>query len=144
MEENEKRYKIVHLDKEYKKNNKKLITAAIFNASVLALMTLVVIKQDSNLPTTDINSLITTLEEMINNINLPFFDSVKACYAALFDGIRKIMDELGVLGVLLASKAVNFAIKITKGTIKSLKIKNELKQLQSIKEKEAGGKENAR
>lgn len=142
MKDEEQRYKIVKLDKEYKNGNQKLVLQACFNASVMALMTLLILKQDANLTSTDINGLITSLEELVNGVDLPLFEPLKVVYASLFDGVKNVIDQLGILGVCLASKAVNFVIKITKGTVKQVRIKKELESLQKVNYN--GGKENVR
>ena len=60
-----------------------------------------------------------------------------AVYTKMFDGISSIIDKMGLMGIILASKSVKFVLSTIKDTKKTIKIKKELSELKkTIEEKQ--------
>ncbi len=63
--------------------------------------------------------------------NLPKSDALIAVYTKMFDGINYIIDKIGLMGIILASKSIKFILTSVKDVRKSLLIKNELNELKN-------------
>ena len=134
-ENNAATFKITKIDKEYKKHNKQAITRAIINGTIILLCTGIVLGSDSNLSdfgTEDLTNIFNNITEMATN--LPKSDILVATYAKMFDGINYIIDKIGLIGIILASKSIKFILTSVRDVKKSIAIKNELDELQNKSE----------
>lgn len=131
-ENNQTKFKITKIDKEYKKHNKQAITRAIVNGTIILLCVGIVLSSDSNLSnfgTEDLSNIFNNITEMASN--LPKSDILVAVYAKMFDRINYIIDKIGLMGIILASKSIKFILTSVKDVRKSTLIKNELNELKN-------------
>ena len=119
-EDNQTTFRITKIDKEYKKHNKQAITKAIVNGTIILLCAGVVLSSDSNLSnfgTEDLSSIFNNITEMASN--LPKSEVLVAVYTRMFDGINYIIDKIGLMGIMLASKSIKFVQTSVKEVRKS-------------------------
>lgn len=130
--------KITNIDKEYKKHNKQAITKAIINGSIILLCAGVVLSSDSNLSSFGTEDLTKVFDNITKSASsLPKSDVLVAVYTKMFEGINYIIDKIGLIGIVLATKSIKFVLSTVKDTRKTLKMKKELLNLKkSIEEKE--------
>ena len=123
--------KITKIDREYKKHNKQAVAEAIKNGTIILLCTGIVLNSDSNISnfgTQDLSNLFNSIIEFAEY--LPKSELLVAFYTKTFDGINQIIDNIGLMGLILATKSVNFILSTIKDVNKTLKIKKELLQLE--------------
>lgn len=130
--------KIKKIDKEYKKHNQKALTKAILNGSIILLCAGIVLSSDSNISNFGTEDLTHIFDNITQSVaNLPKSDVLVAVYTKMFDGINYIIDKIGLMGLVLATKSIRFVLSTVKDTKQTLKMKKELSALkQSIEEKE--------
>lgn len=131
-ENNQTTFKIVKIDKEYKKHNKQAITRAIFNGTIILLCAGIVLGSDSNLSnfgTEDLSNIFNNMTEIASTLSKS--DILVAVYTKMFDGINYIIDKIGLMGVILASKSIKFVLSSVRDVKKSLVIKKELNELKN-------------
>lgn len=128
--------KIVKIDKEYKKHNKKAITNAILNGTIILLFSWIIIDSNVNISNFGTEELSNLCNKIISYASfLPKSEILIAVYSCFFNGVNEIIDKLGLTGIILVSKSVKFILKGMKDTKKSLQIKEELYLLkEKIKE----------
>lgn len=132
-ENNQTTLKIVKIDKEYKKHNKKAITRAIFNGTVILMCAGIVLSSNSNLSKFGTEDLINFFDNITQIFSaLPKSDILVAVYAKMFDGINFIVDKIGIMGIILATKSIKFVLSTVKDTKKTLEMKKELFDLKQI------------
>lgn len=130
MFEDEASLKIIKVDKEYKKHNKKAVAKAIMNASIILIFAGIVISSDSNISSFGTKELSEVFDNVLNTVSfLPQSDIIVAVYTTMFEGINKTIDTIGLMGLIIAVKSVNFVLSTFKDTKQSLKIKKELTEL---------------
>lgn len=129
--------KIKKIDTEYKRHNKKAITKAILNGSIILLCASIVLNSDSNISNFGTEDLTNIFDNIVQTVStLPKSDVLVAVYTKMFDGINFIIDKIGLMGIILATKSIKFVLSTVKDTKKTLKMKKELLDLkQSIEEK---------
>lgn len=130
--------KIEKIDREYKKHNKKAITRAIKNGTIILMCAGVVLNSDSNIASFGTEDLRNIFDGITKTVSLlPMSEPLVAVYSKMFDGINSIIDNLGLAGIILASKAVKFVLSTAKDTKQTLKMRKELLDLkQAIGEDE--------
>lgn len=136
------RLEIVKIDKEFKKNNQKLITSAVGNVLGISMIAGILLNSNGsimNLGTDQVSALI----EEINNFLVPLMDKIdpldlmSSTYMQLIGALEQIIDKFGIIGIGLASKAFTFITGTIKKGIKSKQLKDEKEVLeQKIKEYE--------
>lgn len=131
--------KIKKIDKEYKKHNVKAVTKALTNASIIFMCSYIVMNSNVNMADLKMEDIVTSANDIMYNYSLLFGDQsefVMGLYSKVFEGLSKIISELGLIGFILSIKAVKFVKSITQDTIKGIKMKQELETLKDIVEKE--------
>ncbi|MCI8347736.1 MAG: hypothetical protein HFJ12_07345 [Bacilli bacterium] len=98
----------------------------------------VVLNSDSNISNFGTEDLTNIFDNISKSISyLPKSDVLVAVYSKLFEGINYIIDKIGLMGIVLATKSIKFVLSTVKDTRQTLKMKRELLDLkQSIEEKE--------
>lgn len=136
------RLEIVKIDKEFKKNNQKLITSAVGNVLGISLIVGMVLNSDKGIQNFGGNQVSALIEEM-NNFLVPLMDKVdpldlmSATYMRFIGFLEEIINKFGIIGIGLASKAFTFITGTIKKGIKSKQLKDEKAVLeQKIKEYE--------
>lgn len=130
-EKSETTFKITKIDKEYKKHNKQAVRTAIVNGTMILLCTGVVLGSDSNLSNFGTEDLLNIFNNIIEIApSFPKSDILIGIYAKMFDGINYIIDRMGLMGIILASKSIKFILTSVGDIKKSLLIKQELNELQ--------------
>lgn len=129
-------FKITEIDKKYKKHNRQSVKRAIINGTIILLCVGIVLVSDSNLSdfgTEDLLNIFNNIVSIENGLisNFPKSDILIAVYAKMFDGINYIIDKLGLMGIILASKSIKFILTSVRDVHKSLIIKNELNELKN-------------
>lgn len=129
--------KIKKIDAEYKSHNQKAITKVILNGSIILLCASIVLNSDSNISNFGTEDLTNIFDNIVQTVStLPKSDVLVAVYIKMFDGINFIIDKIGLMGIILATKSIKFVLSTVKDTKKTLKMKKELLDLkQSIEEK---------
>lgn len=130
--------KIEKIDKKYKQHNKDAIKKAIINGSIILLCAGVTLNSDSNIANFGTEDLKNIFDGITNAVSLlPMSEPLVAVYTKMFDGINSIIDNLGLAGIILASKSIKFVLSTVKDTKQTLKIRKELLDLkQAIGEDE--------
>lgn len=130
--------KITKIDKEYKRHNTKAITKAIINGTFILICAGIVLNSDATLSNFGTDDLMNVFNKITQSISfLPGSDIISAVYTKMFDDISSIMDKMGLMGIILASKSVKFVLSTVKDTKKTVKIKKELSDLKkTIEEKQ--------
>ena len=121
---------ITKIDKDYKKHNQQAVTRAIMNGATILVCASIVLSSDSNLSsfgTEDLANLFHQITEIASY--LPKSDILVAVYTKLFDGVSAIIDKIGLVGILLACKSINFILTSVKDIKKTFIMKEELKEL---------------
>ena len=138
VEENENiELKVTKIDKEYKKHNKRAVIKAIINASTIILFAAVILNSESSLSrfgTEDISDLINSITSNLEF--LPFSEIINGVYAKMFEILNSIIDKIGIMGIVLASKSIKFVLSSFKDTKKSIDMKKEMEVLKNIISKE--------
>lgn len=130
--------KIIEIDKEYKKHNRQAVKRAIFNGSVILLCVWIVLNSNSNISsfgTEDLKNIFDSFTQLVSNLPLPKSDLLAAFYAKMFDGINYIIEKIGLMGIVLATKSIKFILSSVKDTRQTLKMKQELLDLKESIEK---------
>ncbi len=130
--------KITKIDKEYKRHNTKAITKAIINGTIILTCAGIVLSSDATLSNFGTDDLMNVFDKITQSMSfLPGSDTFIAVYTKMFDGISSIIDKMGLMGIILASKSVKFVLLTIKDTKKTIKIKKELSELKkTIEEKQ--------
>lgn len=130
-------FKIENIDKEYKKHNKKAVSKAILNGSLILIISAFVMNTNSSISefgTEDLNEI---FEQLTNAVSfLPQSDLLISIYARMFEGLNIIIDKIGIVGLILATKSVKLVLSIAKDTKKGLCMKKELLELEAKLNKE--------
>ena len=144
-EKSELSLKITKVDKEYKKHNKKAISSAIINGTMILAVSTILMRSETNIAdmgNTQILGMMDQVqnfgEEILSFISISDFSVV--LYTKLMGALDYAVEQVGIVGIALASKSVSFVLKSIGNTAKSLKIKkelNELKDLLNIKNNES-------
>ncbi len=134
----DKKLKIVKINKEYKKHNRKTVSKAILNGSIVLICACIVLNSNpniSNFGTEAMKDMLTDISQFTNFFpkTMPF-DILAACYVKAFEGLNYIIDKFGMMGVFLASQSIRFILSTVSDTIKTLRIKKELLALKRISE----------
>ncbi len=128
---------IVKIDKEYKKHNSNAVKKAVFNGSVILLCAGIFLNADPNILEFGSEDLTFLYENVINTISgLPKSDILIAVYSKMFEGINNIVDEIGIVGLVLVIKSFKFVVSTVSDGKKALKMKKELSDLTKILEEE--------
>ena len=133
--EQETTLKIEKIDKEYKKHNKQAVMRAVKNGAIMVMFVGIVLSSDSNLSrfgTEDITAIFDKALEFASK--LPDGEILVSIYTQTFDAFIKVVDTIGLMGIILASKSINFVTTTLKDTTKSIKIKKELSELKQMLE----------
>lgn len=133
-EEEHLNLKITNIDKEYKKHKKESVKRALKNGTAILIIVTAILNSNA-----DISSFATEdLSILFNNISvsiidfasyLPASDLLVIIYAKMFEGVDFVINKLGIVGLLIASKSVKFVIHSFKDTKKGAQIKAELAEL---------------
>ena len=130
------RLKILKLDKnaKYSEEGSQMIRYAIGNALVLLLVAFIITHYDINIASFDTNTFSNLYSEIVNKI--PFLSSdnnmnhaYNIIYSLLYNGVNQIISKIGLLGFILAGRATSLVIELFRGTIKELKIKKDIKEI---------------
>lgn len=124
--------KIEKIDKDYKKFNKKAVMKAILNGSIILAFSGIVLSSDSKISefgTEDLTNIFNRLTEVVSY--LPKSDILISLYAKMFDGINFMIDKMGLMGLVLATKSIKFVLSTIKDTKKSLEMRRELLELEA-------------
>ena len=127
--------KIEKIDKEYKKHNKQAVMRAVKNGAIIVMFVGIVLSSDSNISrfgTEDITAIFDRVIQFASE--LPESEMLVATYTQVFDTFIKVVDKIGLMGIILASKSINFVSSTLKDTTKSVKIKKELLELKQMLE----------
>ena len=129
--------KIENIDKEYKKHNKKTVSKAILNGSLILIISGIVLNSNSAISEFGTEDLNEVFDKLTNAVSfLPQSDLLISIYARMFDGLNIIIDKVGIVGLILATKAIKFVLSIIKDTKKGLCMKKELLELEAKLNKE--------
>ena len=130
--------KIIKIDKEYKKHNRQAVTRAIINGSIILLCAGIVLSSNSNISsfgTEELKNIFDSFTQSVSNLPLPKSDLLVAIYTKMFDGINYIIEKIGLMGIVLATKSIKFVLSSVKDTRQTLKMKKELLDLKKSVEK---------
>lgn len=120
-------FKIMKIDKEYKKHNRQTVMKIIYNGTIISLCLGVVLNSNSSISEFGTEDLTNLFNHLINFASsLPESDLLVSAYTYMFNGINEIIDKIGLVGIILASKSIKFILTTLKDTKKSLDIKREL------------------
>ncbi len=133
-ERDEWELEIKKIDKDYKKNNKNIISYAIGNASMIILLTGVFFSSDLDLTEFGTERAITLIDELSNwlgNIMDDFLldDKASIIFMKLMNILEIIIDRIGIVGVVLANRAISLITNVISKGIKSDKMKKEIEKL---------------
>ena len=133
--EQETTLKIEKIDKEYKKHNKQAVMRAVKNGAIIIMFVGIVLSSDSNISRFGTDDITAILDKVIQFASqLPESEMIVAMYTQMFDTFIKVVDTIGLMGIILASKSINFVLSTLKDTTKSVKIKKELSELKQMLE----------
>ncbi len=94
-------------------------------------MAYLVFSSNSTISSFGKEDLINSIDELQNLIpNLPFIEYLNMVYSYLFNGIKELVDKLGIMGLLLASKSINFVLTSIKDSKRVMNIKEEINLLE--------------
>ena len=100
-------------------------------------MAYLVFSSNSTISSFGKEDLINSIDELQNLIpNLPFIEYLNMVYSYLFNGIKGLVDKLGIMGLLLASKSINFVLTSIKDSKRVMNIKEEINLLEEELSKE--------
>jgi len=124
-------YKIVEIDKKYKKHNKQAVINATKNAAVILVFIGIVLNSETNISNIGTDELSNVFDNVIKFAEkLPKSDILVTVYTGLFEGLNQIIEKIGLMGMILATKSVKFITTTLKDSRKSIKIKKELEELE--------------
>lgn len=128
--------KIVKIDKEYKKHNSKAITNAIINAGVILVLTSIVFNSESNMAKFGSNDISLLFDDILNLFQkITDSELLLMIYSKTFDGLTAVIDKIGLMGLVLATKSYKMIMQTVKDTKKTLKMKKEINDLKEILDK---------
>ena len=134
VEKKELKLKIAKIDKNYRKHNERAVITAITNGTVIIALAAVFMKSDINISefgNDRVMQLINESYEWVNQIadNIPMGDMVSTIYAKLMGVLEIVIDKIGVIGIILANRAISLATNTVKNGIKTVKMKKEMEEI---------------
>lgn len=128
-------FKIDKIDKSYKESKKSLIEKSIISGATIALFAYMFLKVNPNIEFFDIDSLKENCDNyfvpMLEKMNILNLDNLTlTVYTASFNFVQRIINSIGQSGIIVASSALAFILNCSSNTIKTLKIRKELNELQ--------------
>lgn len=126
-------FKITKIDKEYKKHNQRAVSKAIINGSTILLCAYIVLSSDSNISsfgTEDLQNIFDSMTQLVSY--LPKSDLLIAIYTKMFDGLNYIIDKMGLVGIILATKSIKFLLSTVKDAKQTLRMRRELLELKKV------------
>ena len=134
----EETLKIEKIDKEYKKHNQTAVINALANGSMIAIFIGIILNSESNIADFDTDTIIDIFDDLTIKLSLlPKSEILIGVYSKMFDGLNLIIEKIGLVGLVLATKSIKFVMNSTKDVRKSIQLKNELVYLEEqLKEKE--------
>ena len=134
IEEEQTKFQIAHVDKEYKNNNKLLVKQAVFNGFAILSATAIVLVSKSNISdfgSSDILNLINNFRDGLSHTLefLPAKEIPIAMFGATFDGLQYLIEKFGIVGTAIGGKSIGLIINSIRGSKKSLELKSELESL---------------
>ena len=130
----ELRLKISKIDKNYRKHNERAVIRAITNGTMIIGLSAVLMKSNINISefgNDTITELINQSYEWINQLtdNIPMGDMVSTIYAKIMGILETAVDKVGIIGIVLANRAVSFVTDTVKDGVKTIKTKKEINML---------------
>lgn len=130
--------KIEKIDKEYKKHNRTAVINALANGSMIAIFVGIILNSESNIADFDTDAVMNIFDDLTVKLSiLPKSEILIGVYSKMFDGLNLIIEKMGLVGFILATKSIKFVMSSVKDVRKSIQLKNELLYLEEqLKEKE--------
>ena len=134
-EKKELKLKITKIDKDYRKHNERAIITAVTNGTVIIALAAVLMKSDINISEVGndrVMQLINESYEWVNQItdNIPMGDMASTIYAKLMGVLEIVIDKIGVIGIILANRAISFVTSTIKDGVKTVKMKKQINELE--------------
>lgn len=132
-ENNEEILKVEKIDKEYKKHNKRAVMRAIINGSMIMIFSGIIMNSEADLASFGTEDISNIIDSITSNLEfLPGSEIINYVYAKMFEGLNKLIDQIGIMGLIIASRSIKFVLSSFKDTKKSLDMK---KEIQILKDK---------
>jgi len=123
--------KIKKINKEYKEHNKKSIYKAITNGTMILLIAGIVMTTNTKISDIGTNEILNVLNDLSDKLSaLPKSEIIVDSYTKSYEILNLIVEKLGLLGIVLISKTINWIINSINDSTKSIKMKHEIEKLQ--------------
>lgn len=129
--------KINKIDKEYRKHNEHAVIRGITNGTLIIALSAVLMRNDMNISEIANDKIIQMINESYERINqitdnIPMGEITSVVYAKVMGIAEVAIEKIGIVGIILASKAVSFVTDTVSDGIKTVKMK---KEMNSIRDK---------
>lgn len=129
--------KITSVNKEYKKHNAKAVRSAIINGTIILAVSTILMKSETNIADMGNTQILRMMDEVqtfgediLSLISIGDFPVV--LYTKLMGVLDYAIEQVGIVGIALASKSISFVMNSIGDSIKSRKMKKELNDLKEL------------
>ena len=131
----ENKLKIIAIDKEFKKNNQKIVSNAMKNVLGISIIIYILLNSNKNIQDIGNEHILNLIDEM-NSLFVPIIDRIdptnllQLVYLKSIGVLEQIIETFGIIGITLASKAFLFIISVISEGKKNKQLKEEKKILE--------------
>ena len=121
--------KIERIDQNFSEYNSLLVKQAIGQGALILFLGYLILNPHSAI-TTNVTEMFNEVLSLISNSNAFSKDqTAQAMYASLFEGVKQIIDKIGILGLALAGQAISFITCSLKNSKRSKVINQEIENI---------------